>query len=582
LLAGMVARLGILDISQAVSETELRKRVKAAYLVFRDAFEHPVIAQHFRTDYSLDIYPVPIRFVGIWDTVDAVGVPVDELRLAFDNILSNSFPDNVLNDTVQQAAHALAIDDQRRTFLPVMWDQRIEENKERIQQYWFAGVHSNVGGGYPKPQMAYVALGWIMKHAIDAGLQVPKSALDRITGLRDVHGQIYDSRVGGASYYRLKPRDMEAIRQDYTEDELKLHYSVLLRIKDASDGYSPFNLTVNSLSPDADVDLDNPSWKEAMQRAWGLATMRRLFNFAQLLLTAAIIISAVGAFASTEGLGIWDAFEKTKWVDLMLDNLLPTYVYGAMALIIYFTQRRLKLCIRDIASSGWAFIYPEKRAGPTDNPCDPERAADELCEPCQAIVQLGMAIRESDAMEKAGFFLEQIVVRGLAVLFYPLLRLGRSLHKSRVMSAVDMELKETAIPMAQGELRSVIFQTSVFCLNTGIGIEAGQKYHLKVDKWSSWKDWHFPANPDGLINGEDEQELSPWKKLMRRPDSKTFCLLAEIDGSVIEVGEELNFTAEFSGELKLYVNDVDLRLFQFRDMLYRNNKGIAKINIERL
>jgi hypothetical protein len=70
-------------------------------------------------------------------------------------------PERSLNPKVRRACHALSLDDERTTFHPVLWTEEGESlpqkgdkghrwlKDERISQVWFAGVHSNVGDGYP-------------------------------------------------------------------------------------------------------------------------------------------------------------------------------------------------------------------------------------------------------------------------------------------------------------------------------------------------------------------------------------------------------------------------------------------------
>jgi Uncharacterized alpha/beta hydrolase domain (DUF2235) len=73
-----------------------------------------------------------------------------------------------LNSAVEYACQALSIDDQRRTFAPVLW-----ADDPRIEQVWFAGAHSNVGGGYPKQGMSLVTLDWMLQKAHDrSGLRL--------------------------------------------------------------------------------------------------------------------------------------------------------------------------------------------------------------------------------------------------------------------------------------------------------------------------------------------------------------------------------------------------------------------------
>ena len=109
-----------------------------------------------------------IAFVGVWDTVDAYGLPIDELTDGVDRwVWPLSMQNLRLSDKVRRACHVLALDDERNTFHPVLWDESTESqsatdiDQERISQVWFAGMHSNVGGGYPDDALSCVSFdGW--------------------------------------------------------------------------------------------------------------------------------------------------------------------------------------------------------------------------------------------------------------------------------------------------------------------------------------------------------------------------------------------------------------------------------------
>jgi uncharacterized protein (DUF2235 family) len=84
-----------------------------------------------------------IRCIGVWDTVGSLGIPDSRFcQKAY------SFHDTELGPGVEYAYHALAIDEQRGPFQPAIWRRNAEPRVEQIvEQVWFAGVHSNVGGG---------------------------------------------------------------------------------------------------------------------------------------------------------------------------------------------------------------------------------------------------------------------------------------------------------------------------------------------------------------------------------------------------------------------------------------------------
>ena len=109
-----------------------------------------------------------IHFIGVWDTVGALGVPLS--WLSFLN-REHMFHDNKIGPNILNARHALAIDERRDDFEPTIWKQRPTVD---IKQVWFSGCHSDVGGGL-KPDndgtlLSDIPLKWIMKEATDAGL----------------------------------------------------------------------------------------------------------------------------------------------------------------------------------------------------------------------------------------------------------------------------------------------------------------------------------------------------------------------------------------------------------------------------
>ena len=111
---------------------------------------------------------VPIKFVGLFDTVEAFGVPVEEFRRAIDwAIWPISFRNSTLSETVIRACHALSLDDERTAFHPLRIDRKTAKDRARIKEVWFAGVHADVGGGYPEEGLAFVALNWMTEEIGD-------------------------------------------------------------------------------------------------------------------------------------------------------------------------------------------------------------------------------------------------------------------------------------------------------------------------------------------------------------------------------------------------------------------------------
>ena len=161
-----------------------------------------------------------IAFIGVWDTVAAYGLPIDEMTRGIDEwVWPLSMPNYALSPKVLEARHALALDDERDTFHPQLWDEIAEEkmiktgkvkNPDRLKQVWFAGMHSNVGGGYADDSLSYGALEWMMDESQATGLRfLPVEARETPTP-RDDFGKMYNSRSGLGAYYRYQPRKIAA------------------------------------------------------------------------------------------------------------------------------------------------------------------------------------------------------------------------------------------------------------------------------------------------------------------------------------------------------------------------------------
>ena len=190
------------------------------------------------------------EFVGLWDTVGAYGLPVDELQHAIDlYIYPFSFSDRrFLSSIVKCAYDALSLDDERRTFHPILWDESDldDHEPERIQQVWFPGVHSNVGGGYPKDGLAYVSLEWMVRKAKSLGLRFIDADFNEIVEQVDAHDDLYNSRAGLAGYYRYSPRPVTTLSHDtlndVTIDRPKVHESAFARIYRGQVAYAPIGI----------------------------------------------------------------------------------------------------------------------------------------------------------------------------------------------------------------------------------------------------------------------------------------------------------------------------------------------------
>jgi uncharacterized protein (DUF2235 family) len=118
-----------------------------------------------------------IHFIGVWDTVGALGAPGVIGKVAgFFNGNKYAYHDVELNEKILNAYHALALDERRKPFQPTLW-KRPPGWTGNLEQAWFAGVHSNIGGGYSPDGLANEALHWMVEKAEALGLEFDNAYL---------------------------------------------------------------------------------------------------------------------------------------------------------------------------------------------------------------------------------------------------------------------------------------------------------------------------------------------------------------------------------------------------------------------
>lgn len=161
-------------------------------------------------DALLRARPTPIFFIGVWDTVGSLGIPITPLNWIGQSKFQ--FHDTDLSDRVRYAYHALAIDEARGNFKPTLWTRPAgrgsdpSKRPQTLEQVWFAGAHSNVGGGYPDCGLSDIAFLWMVsKAAVAAQSENPDSpiAFDEEylkEKIDQTKGLLIDSRT---SYWKL-------------------------------------------------------------------------------------------------------------------------------------------------------------------------------------------------------------------------------------------------------------------------------------------------------------------------------------------------------------------------------------------
>ncbi|MBF6358351.1 DUF2235 domain-containing protein [Nocardia higoensis] len=160
----------------------------------------------------------PVDFLGVFDTVGALGVPgVTSWRHSFHNV--------ELSQWVLCARQALALDERRRNFEPCLWQvpvplrvkhHRIKRrgHRERVKQVWFAGVHSDIGGGYAECGLSDATFRWMVAEARAEGLAFDDGLVECLTGqcakVRE-HSMLHDSLGPGYRVLNLA-RTLRALR----------------------------------------------------------------------------------------------------------------------------------------------------------------------------------------------------------------------------------------------------------------------------------------------------------------------------------------------------------------------------------
>lgn len=181
-IAGMVRKCGVVE----------RKHIeyyRDAIRKYRDADIKPDSPEaiDFRGRFAIAV-DTKVQCVGVFDTVGALGVPIGGR-----NREKHAFHDTQLSKSVRYAFHALAIDERRGPFEPTLWSYAPKDD-QIVRQVWFAGVHSDIGGGYEEHELSDIALQWMIEQATEAGLKFD----DETTGLHRIDatqstGTLHDS-----------------------------------------------------------------------------------------------------------------------------------------------------------------------------------------------------------------------------------------------------------------------------------------------------------------------------------------------------------------------------------------------------
>lgn len=629
-LVGLVAREGLIPYS---GEDDLDAKTIAAYREFRrarygtkaGALFRPLrdvwvviknrVLKRERYNTANNIKVPSIRFLGLWDTVAAYGLPVDEWTIGIDRyIWPLELPDRKLWSGVQRACHALSLEDERTTFHPVLWDESgVPENK--IRQVWFTGVHSNVGGGYPDDSLAGVPMLWIMKEAEAAGLHFKISpqqpdALLVATSSRDKDGRLYDSRSGLASYYRYGPRDVEALcNDDYNGVKIlqpKIHETVFTRMASSATAYAPIGLPKSYVVAKEDgtiVPQGAPTFEtggeaakrhELQQLAWNIVWWRRVIYF--LTVAASVHLLAFPLFYGVDPSGEYTTplrfvseavriageflpgFVTTWWLDSFATNPFTFLASVVLVALLIGLGLRLKTMIEDRMLDAW------RRRAP----------------PRSAVTAVLDSVQRLRTAARYRAFMHTLKYRIAPALFALATIVGVAAFASHLAFYLEDAAGVTCTPsvnatdLAPGHTSSKLtFSSSELCWPTGVKLTAGKRYVITIESAVGWQNAGIPSG----LGGYEIQSLPgfwtrtkmvlliPLRRVLLRSWFRIIARVGEIgtdeyflDPDPGEINKlEVPFVPHRSGELYLYVNDAVLPLYM--NAFYTNNQGTATVTV---
>jgi len=200
--------------------------VDIAFHAYRDKTQRAALLASLAR-YGMD--PAKIVMLGVWDTVGSLGIPS---VFGLSDPLLYGFLDTGLHPGVVNAYQALAIDEHRLQFPPTLWTSAPAPG-QTIEQVWFAGVHSDVGGSYAETSLSDITLGWMMAKAKALGIEFEDGAFEQYQNIDATHavGPIHESWSAINLAPKLRSIDKTA----------SVANSVAIRCADGA-GYQPGNL----------------------------------------------------------------------------------------------------------------------------------------------------------------------------------------------------------------------------------------------------------------------------------------------------------------------------------------------------
>jgi len=702
IVTGMIARQGLVAYND--NEADLARFAADAYRLYRRRFDGGIlkylgylhidlrgvrdfaIRQWRRFRHQAVSAPAPIavesiHFVGIWDTVDAYGGPIEEMTRAIDYwVWPLSMPDRFMSAKVLKACHALALEEERQAFSPVIWDQRYVRgsaqvagqaktdwlfdidydprseaakstepaphlrsdlapiDRQRISQVWFTGVHSDIGGGYPRDGLSYVTFDWMLDRAQAYGLTYLNEQRELLIDPQiNPNDQLNDSRKGFAAYYRYKPRNIletysappykSSMRYDVshiwrlltkqpdTQAEIlvdlhpdmpqnvlpppkaTIHDAVFNRIASGPDRYAPvvvpaaYDFTDKAGAITEALHPVDPGRQRSRVQddVWNWIWLRRVVYF--LTVFATLFVAFIPFFviyfpgvgrAAVGGLVVPIVNAAASFLPGFLEPWFvafrnaPGFVLaGAAAVgVLMVTGANLRQTIRDVARIAWH--SPDGYKNLTG-----WRAA---------VYQL----RRLGIYQATFYVLKHwIFPTAIMVWLFSWLAFGTANTLGLICKGTGgVEVGSTTA--GNQAAAPVAMNTSKVCNATGAKVTQGETYRITLAIREPWMDDKIATNPNGFdYHGAAWSQLPgvPYRRLIW---SNWFATILRVGGPgleehLLDLKEEkagawtATFEPRSSGEGFLYVNDAVIGLPWIYGLFYWwNNHGTAEVKLEKL
>ena len=588
-LASFIQMAGLID-ARGLGKGELDRLARANYSHYRRQYQggwlyRILVGIFFRKlDCRKDYIP-DIEFLGVWDTVDAYALPMDELAMIWHKLVYPiRFTNFDLSGCVKKARHAISLDDERHTFHPLLWNEPDPPTAD-LEQVWFAGVHTNVGGGYPDDSLALVTLDWMMGEC-ESNNQSPSQGLVFIGVLRqqyhdqsDWNGPIYNSRSGLAVFFRYRPRHIEHLyaRPDV---DLKLqkpiiHRSVFERICSQSYPYAPtgipgdYDLTGMGRHKNYEEAADIEPRVKRLQAAKNVIFARRGLYIAFLLISLSLVASrfflewdaqleCAGAICAVAPLLQWLPDMLDPWTRALLQNgawlTLFVIAYAGM----FWLARTLRAKTLTLAGRAWTKLNGMS--------------------PGAEFEPGGFTAFRQLWDRKIGYRLRQALALFISLVMLYLLAwmVSKATFHYRSTTGKICEATEMALtPLGIGASLTSILSVADGCRPTRIYLEKGVMYRFEPTSTEIFDGAHCTTTVDGLTEPSAVQQIfapfkrhfdQPYMKLMGRIGSKG-------DESFSIDARGIDYTPKSSARLYLYVNDAVVGYLPNWDYFYYSSKG---------